>query len=147
MTGDIVFCFNHNGLWGPIVVWAAFGAATLLMNDRFIFKLLTQDQWQSFQADKTFTGAPVDLADGYIHFSARQQLAETAQKYFADVPDVIVAEIAVDALPVPLKWEPARKGALFPHLYADLPLTCVARHAVLTRSADGQFLFPDWAQP
>lgn len=116
------------------------------MNDNFIFKLLTLDQWQAFQAEKTFRGAPVDLADGYIHFSDRLQLAETAQKYFADVPDVIVAEVAVDSLPVPLKWEPARKGALFPHLYADLPLNCVDRHAALTRSADGRFNFPDWAK-
>lgn len=116
------------------------------MNDNFIFKLLTLDQWQAFQAEKTFKGAPVDLADGYIHFSDRLQLAETAQKYFADVPDVIVAEVAVDSLPVPLKWEPARKGALFPHLYADLPLNCVERHAALTRSADGRFNFPDWAK-
>lgn len=116
------------------------------MNDRFIFKLLTQDQWQSFQAKKTFKGAPVDLADGYIHFSTRNQAAETAQKYFADEPDVVVAEIAVDSLPGPLKWEPARKGALFPHLYADLPLDCVGRHAVLNRSEDGRFQFPAWAQ-
>lgn len=116
------------------------------MNDRFIFKLLTQDQWQSFQAEKVFKGAPVDLADGYIHFSTRLQAAETAHKYFSDVPDVVVAEIVVDALPMPLKWEPARKGALFPHLYADLPLASVARHSVLTRNADGRFEFPDWAQ-
>lgn len=116
------------------------------MSDRFIFKLLTQDQWRSFQAEKTFKGAPVDLADGYIHFSTREQVAETAQKYFADVPDVFVAEIAIETLPEPLKWEPARKGALFPHLYTDLPLASVGRHAVLNRDADGRFQFPSWAQ-
>lgn len=117
------------------------------MTDRFIFKLLTQDQWHSFQAEKIFRGAPVDLADGYIHFSTRQQLAETAGKYFADVPHVIVAEVAVEDLPLPLKWEPARKGALFPHLYADLPLKCVERFSALTRHPDGSFSFPHWAQP
>lgn len=116
------------------------------MNDRFIFKLLTQDQWQSFQAENTFKGAPVDLADGYIHFSTRKQVAETAQKYFADEPVVILAEITVDTLSEPLKWEPARKGALFPHLYADLPLASVGRHSVLNRDADGRFQFPSWAQ-
>lgn len=116
------------------------------MNDRFIFKLLTQDQWRSFQAEKTFKGAPVDLADGYIHFSTRKQVAETAQKYFADERDVFVTEIVIDALPEPLKWEPARKGDLFPHLYADLPLASVGRHSVLKRDADGRFQFPSWAQ-
>lgn len=116
------------------------------MNDRFIFKLLTQDQWRSFQAEKTFKGAPVDLADGYIHFSTRKQVAETAQKYFADELDVVVAEIAVATLPEALKWEPARKGALFPHLYTDLPMASVGRHSVLTRNENGRFQFPDWAQ-
>ncbi len=94
----------------------------------------------------TFKGAPVDLADGYIHFSSRKQVAETAQKYFADEPGVVLAEIAVDTLPQSLKWEPARKGALFPHLYADLPLASVGRHCVLTRSEDSRFQFPVWAQ-
>lgn len=117
------------------------------MTDRFIFKLLTQDQWRSFQAEQIFRGAPVDLADGYIHFSTRSQLAETAAKYFSGLSGVVVAEIDAGTLPKALSWEPARAGALFPHLYADLPMSAVARTDVLTRDAEGAFVFPDWARP
>lgn len=131
---------------GGLIGLGNISGETAFMNDQSIFKLLTQDQWQSFQAEKTFKGAPVDLADGYIHFSTLLQVAETAQKYFSDVPDVVLAEINVAALPDPLKWEPARKGALFPHLYADLPLDCVGRYSDLKRTADGSFQFPAWAQ-
>lgn len=140
-------CFNQYGPWGPLSVWAKMRAITHFMNDRFIFKLLTQDQWQSFQGEKTFKGAPIDLADGYIHFSTRMQVAETAQKYFSDEPVVVLAEIAVEALPEPVKWEPARQGALFPHLYADLPLESVERHSILKRDADGTFQIPAWGRP
>tara|TARA_R110002124_G_scaffold61155_10_gene167539 strand:+ start:1083 stop:1439 length:357 start_codon:yes stop_codon:yes gene_type:complete len=117
------------------------------MTDQFIFKLLTQDQWASFQAEKSFRGAPVDLADGYIHFSTRSQVAETAAKYFSDLSAVVVAEIDVAALPKALTWEPARAGALFPHLYADLPLASVGRTSVLSRDSQGAFVFPGWARP
>ena len=37
--------------------------------DKYIYKALTGDQWDTFQADKIFKGSAVDLADGYIPVS------------------------------------------------------------------------------
>ena len=46
------------------------------MSDLFAFKILTREQWEQVRADRVFTGAPVDRADGFIHLSARDQVAE-----------------------------------------------------------------------
>lgn len=89
------------------------------------FKILTADQWARWQRDDLFLGAPVDHADGFIHLSARDQVAETAARHFAGQQGLIVAEIALDTLGDTVKWEPSRGGALFPHIYGSIGLDAV----------------------
>jgi uncharacterized protein (DUF952 family) len=89
------------------------------------FKILTVEQWTQFEADGFFLGAPVDLGDGYIHLSTAEQLEETLLKHFAGQSDLIVAEIDLSGFGEALKWEVSRGGALFPHLYAPLPMSAV----------------------
>jgi uncharacterized protein (DUF952 family) len=89
------------------------------------FKILTADQWAQFQGDGIFTGAPVDLADGYIHLSAKDQLAETLTKHFAGQGGLVIAEVDLATLGATVKWEVSRGGALFPHIYGPLPMTAV----------------------
>ena len=89
------------------------------------YKILTSAQWAQFQADAVFTGAPVDLADGYIHLSTQDQLQGTLDKHFAGQTGLIIAEIDLAPLSDVLRWEVSRGGALFPHIYAPLPLSAV----------------------
>lgn len=89
------------------------------------FKVLTAGQWAEFQAAGLFQGAPVDLADGYIHMSTADQLDETLARHFAGQTGLVVAEIDLAGLGEALKWEVSRGGALFPHLYAPLPMEAV----------------------
>lgn len=89
------------------------------------FKILTADEWAEFQSSGTFLGAPVDLADGYIHLSTAEQLEETLAKHFGGQTDLIIAEIDLSGFGGELKWEASRGGALFPHLYAPLPMRAV----------------------
>lgn len=89
------------------------------------FKILTAEQWDAWKMADVFNGAPVDLADGFIHLSAADQVAETAAKHFAGQIDLILAEIDLTLLGNAVKWEPSRGGALFPHVYAPLPLSAV----------------------
>ena len=91
------------------------------------FKILTADQWAQFEQDGIFHGAPVDLADGFIHMSTAEQCDETLAKHFAGQAGLIIAEIDLSAFGDMLKWEVSRGGALFPHLYAPLPITAVLR--------------------
>jgi uncharacterized protein (DUF952 family) len=89
------------------------------------YKILTADQWAQFQADGMFYGAPVDLADGYIHLSASDQLQGTLDKHFAGQDGLVIAEVDLAALGETVKWEVSRGGALFPHIYGALPMAAV----------------------
>lgn len=108
-----------------------------------IYKILTASQWHDLRRLGETPGAPVDIADGYVHFSTAAQLRETAAKHFAGQDGLWL--IALDArAPGPaLRWEPSRGGALFPHLYAPLRLDAVVSAAPLARDAQGRHLFPE----
>ena len=107
-----------------------------------IYKLLRGPEWAQAQARSTFTGSPVDIKDGFIHFSTAAQAAETAAKHFAGESGLVLAEVDPARLGIALKWEPSRGGALFPHLYGVLPLAAVTRTWVLALGADGRHELP-----
>jgi beta-hydroxylase len=89
------------------------------------FKIFTADQWATFKRDGVFTGAPVDLADGYIHMSTADQLDETLAKHFAGQNDLTIAEVDLTALGDSVRWEVSRGNQLFPHIYGVLPMDAV----------------------
>ncbi len=86
-----------------------------------IYKIFRQNEWRDLQETGETSGAPIDLADGYVHFSAVEQVAETAEKYFAKVDGLMLLAIEAENCPE-IKWETSRGGALFPHLYRKLRL-------------------------
>ncbi len=88
-----------------------------------IYKIVPAALWRDAEAQGVFVGSPVDARDGYIHFSTAEQLAATARKHFSGQKDLLL--VTIDSGELPLRWEPARDGALFPHLYAELPLSAV----------------------
>lgn len=106
------------------------------------YKVLTGAQMAQLEADGAFKGAPVDLADGYIHLSTAAQLTETVDKHFAGQGDLHVVTVDLDALGDAVRWEPSRGGQLFPHIYADLPLNATLAYGPLERDADGQVQLP-----
>ena len=89
------------------------------------YKILTADQWAQFESEGVFTGAPVDLADGYIHMSTADQLDETLARHFAGQTGLVIATIDLTQLGDALKWEVSRGNALFPHYYGSLPTVAV----------------------
>jgi uncharacterized protein (DUF952 family) len=97
------------------------------------YKILTADQWAQFQADGVFAGAAVDLADGFIHLSAADQVQSTLDKHFTDadgkpLAGLMIAEMDLAALGEDVRWEISRGGALFPHVYGRaLPISAVIR--------------------
>jgi uncharacterized protein (DUF952 family) len=110
-----------------------------------IYKICDAAAWHTAERAGEFAGAPVDLADGYIHFSAADQVAETATRHFAGQRDLVLVAIDADALGPALKWEPSRGGALFPHLYGKLPLSAVRWVKPLPLGPDGRHVFPELA--
>ena len=107
-----------------------------------IYKIFRRPEWDQMRAQGQTLGAPVDLADGYIHFSAAPQLAETAAKWFAGQSDLVLLAVNADTLGSALKWEPSRGGALFPHLYRALTMEDVVWDKSLPLGASGH-IFPE----
>ena len=106
-----------------------------------IYKICDAAAWRAAERAGEFLGAPVDLADGFIHFSTVDQVAETAEKHFAGRRDLVLVAVDADALGPALKCEPSRGGALFPHLHGKLPLSAVRWTRPLPLGPDGQHLF------
>ena len=107
-----------------------------------IYKIFRRSEWNDLVAAADTAGAPIDRADGYIHFSTAQQVLETAAKHFAEEGDLVLVACDSDALGAALKWEPSRGGALFPHLYRRLRLSDVVWDTSLPLGATGH-IFPE----
>jgi len=107
-----------------------------------IYKIVPEKLWREAEAQGALAGSPVDLADGFIHFSTAAQARETAAKHFAGQEDLLLAAIDPSKLGPALRYELSRGGALFPHLYAPLPLNAVVWVKPLPLGVDGH-LFPD----
>ncbi|MBP2548148.1 uncharacterized protein (DUF952 family) [Neorhizobium galegae] len=108
-----------------------------------LYKIVPEDVWQKARLAGVFDGAPVDHADGFIHFSTASQLRETAARHFAGEPDLLLVAVDGGLLGDDLVYEVSRGGALFPHLYARLPLSAVLWEAPLPLLADGTHQFPE----
>jgi uncharacterized protein (DUF952 family) len=106
------------------------------------YKVLTAEQMAQLEAEGTFAGAPVDVADGYIHLSTADQLDETVSKHFAGQDNLHIAAVDLDALEDAVRWEPSRGGALFPHVYGALPLSAVVAYSPLERGSNGKVSLP-----
>ncbi len=106
-----------------------------------IFKIVASGEWLAAKSAGAFAGAAVDRADGYIHFSTAAQAPETAAKWFAGRKDLTLVAVDAEALGADLKWEPSRGGALFPHLYAPLPMSAVLWSRPLPLGPDGRHDF------
>ncbi|MDD8024464.1 MAG: DUF952 domain-containing protein [Paracoccaceae bacterium] len=107
-----------------------------------IYKIFRRPEWDAFRDAGHTLGAPVDLADGFIHFSTSAQVTETAARHFATESDLVLVAFNADALGAALKWEPSRGGALFPHLYRPLDLAEVVWDTSLPLGATGH-IFPE----
>ena len=107
-----------------------------------VYKICPVSLWREAEHSGVFRGSEDDRRDGFIHFSTAAQVAETAAKHFAGQTDLLLVRINTANLGDQLKWEPSRGGALFPHLYADLPLGCVRSIEPLRLGPDGVHRFP-----
>lgn len=113
------------------------------MGMTLIFHMARSAEWEAAEVAGFYQGAAEDRADGFIHFSTATQVRESAAKHRAGETGLILLACASDALGDDLKWEPARGGELFPHLYGSVPLSAVVWAKPLAVDADGMHIFPD----
>ena len=110
-----------------------------------IYKICESALWREAERAGMLRGAPVDLRDGFIHFSTADQVRETAARHFAGASDLMLVAVDADALGAALKWEISRGGDLFPHLYGTLPLEAVLWAKPLPLGSDRRHVFPELA--
>ncbi len=108
-----------------------------------VYKIVGEELWRLAAREGIFTGSAADLADGFIHLSARDQVAATAARHFSGRADLLLVAIPAAVLAPSLRWEVSRQGALFPHLYADLRMELVLWVMPLPLGPDDQHAFPD----
>ena len=107
-----------------------------------IYKICPESLWREAKTQGVFTGAPIDVADGFIHFSTAEQVMETAARHFAGQSDLMLIAIDGERLGEALRFEPSRGGALFPHLYGPLSLDAAIWIKPLPLARDGSHDFP-----
>lgn len=107
-----------------------------------IYKIVPTPLWREAERIGRLDGAPVDIADGFIHFSTSEQLRETGEKHFRGQEDLLLVTVDPGLLHDALVYEPSRGGALFPHLYAPLPLEAVIGVEPLPMNPDGSHAYP-----
>jgi uncharacterized protein (DUF952 family) len=126
----------------PIGLFAAAHSHYSAAMSRTIYKIAPLALWREAETTGRFPGAPVDLADGFIHFSTADQVRETAARHFAGQDELLLVAVDEEKLGPALKYEPSRGGALFPHLYDPLLLDAVVWVRPLPLGPDGAHVFP-----
>ncbi|TIP26106.1 MAG: DUF952 domain-containing protein [Mesorhizobium sp.] len=109
---------------------------------QLIYKIVPERLWREAERNGRFSGAPIDVADGFIHFSTAGQARETAAKHFAGQTGLLLVAVDGAELGDALKYEVSRGGALFPHLYGPLDLNAVVWVRPLPLGTDGLHQFP-----
>ncbi len=108
-----------------------------------IYHICRADEWAAAETTGGYSGSSQDQADGFIHFSSRAQVIESAAKHRAGQDGLVLLEVDQGLLGDALKWEPARNDMLFPHFYGALPVTAVLRTCPLALDAAGMHIFPE----
>jgi uncharacterized protein (DUF952 family) len=109
----------------------------------YIYKIAQADEFAEAQRDGVYAGAPIDLQDGFIHFSTAEQLPGTLKLHFPGRDDLVLAAVRPADLGEGLRWEPSRGGALFPHLYGNLEMRAVAWVEPIVVDGEGNCRLPD----
>jgi len=111
------------------------------MDFKFIYKICTKKEWLEAKTKGKFNGSKKDIEDGYIHFSDKEQLKATLNKFFLNQKELILLKI--DTLKLDnLIYEQASDGNMFPHLYSSLDISNVFKEYEIMCNDDGSHNFP-----
>ena len=117
-------------------------SAAMPVERRVIYHMCRRDEWEAARATSTYPGSSQDREDGFIHFSTADQVVDSAAKHRAGQQGLVLLTVDAAALGDALKWEPARGGRLFPHLYGPLSVGVVLAVDDLPLDGSGHHIFP-----
>ena len=97
-----------------------------------VYKICSRGALQDAEACGELRPSADDARDGFIHLSTRAQLRGTLERHFRGQRSLMLLSVCVERLPAEaLRWEPARDGQLFPHLYGALPMSAIVETAAI----------------
>ncbi|MDE8346907.1 MAG: DUF952 domain-containing protein, partial [Acidocella sp.] len=111
------------------------------MHHQVAYKILSDSQFLALQ-ERRFEGVPVDLADGFVHLSTAEQLPGTLARHFQGESALVILAIDLSTYGTAVRWEAARDGALFPHVYASLSRDSVMHYNRLSFHKNGEVVLP-----
>ncbi len=109
---------------------------------KMIYHMCPAETWAEAVAAGRYAGTGDDRRDGFIHFSTAAQLPESARRHRAGQTGLVLIAVEAARLGNRLRWEPARGGELFPHLYGPLLADEAASVEELPLGLDGSHVFP-----
>ena len=102
-----------------------------------ILHIVERQVWEEAQRAGEYRAASL-VTEGFIHTSRPEQVLRVANRFYRDIPDVLLLWIDPQRLLAPLCYE-ASEGEIFPHIYGPLNLDCVQRVCRLLPDADGAY--------
>jgi uncharacterized protein (DUF952 family) len=107
-----------------------------------VYKVMSRAALAEAKAKGRFEGSADDRRDGFIHLSSADQLEGTLAKHFTGQKDLVLLAVDASGLGERLRWEPSRRGALFPHLYGSLDFAALIWDETLELGADERHRLP-----
>jgi uncharacterized protein (DUF952 family) len=106
---------------------------------RRIYHLVPRSMWE--RAPPGPYSAPSLATEGFIHCSNADQVAVSADKFYASEAELVVLAVDPDRLTSPLRDEEGRPGELFPHIYGPINRDAILAIIQLERGEDGRWRF------
>ena len=111
------------------------------MDFKYIYKICTKEEWEEAKKKGKYEGSKKDKEDGFIHFSDKEQLKETFNKFFFKQKNLTLLKI--DALKLKnLIYEQVSDGNMFPHLYGPFEISNVIAEYKIDLRENGSHNIP-----
>lgn len=109
-----------------------------------IYHITAQADWASAQAAGVYTAESL-ASEGFIHASTREQVLDTARRFYAGRSGLVLLAIDTQRVTPEVRFEPVQLATgltTFPHIYGPLNPDAVVGQAAFDPDASGAFHFP-----
>jgi len=135
MVRILVFIFAFGSLAFNEGAYAMESAASRKERADIVYKILTLEEWNSFEEQRIFKGSKMDQKDGFIHAARDNQYQGIVNKFFKDIRPIVVVKLnAILLKSGSLKIESNRPGGdKSPHIYGDIPCEAIMSYEIVEK--------------
>jgi uncharacterized protein (DUF952 family) len=109
-----------------------------------IYHILPRTTWEQALAQGEYRAVSLET-EGFIHASTREQVLDTASRYYHGQQGLALLVIDPEKLGAELRYDPVMlngEQTRFPHIYGPLNLDAVVDVLDFSPNADGGFSWP-----